>query len=148
MKKNVLVFLLIVVILSLLPIENLATNFGVSYPTALILKFAVISLIAYEISSYSYTSSRKPEPQRTPAPQLEDISPSLAKDVILKDFRYHPDLRKSIATELQKNTLKAKWNYITHELCIIPAASEPDKIINALIESFYEQQEQIIFQHL
>jgi len=145
--KELLVLILIVSLLSLLPLEKFLMNLGISFQTALMLVFVINAFIAIYITSHIFSRKTELQPhfQTIPDSWFETVSSLLAKELILKDFRYPSDMRKSIATELQKNTLVARWNRITHELCILSASSEPDQNLTTLIESFYHQQERIIF---
>lgn len=75
---------------------------------------------------------------------LEDVSESLARDMITKDSRYSPELRKLIANELPRNTIKFKWNPAIHDLCLMPTSMEPNDATNSILERFYMEQADIL----
>ncbi len=144
MNMRFLLFVSISMLLSLIPMDGVFSRYGITDPMSIfMLKFMFIAIIAWPLS-YLFTRSNQKIPRHKNMVPLEDVSESPAKDMIIKDNRYSPELRKLIASELPRNTIKFKWNPAIHDLWLIPASMEPNAATNSILERFYMEQADIL----
>jgi hypothetical protein len=138
-----LIFVSIGMLLSLIPIEGILPRYGVTDPTTIfLLKTLFIVIVAWPLS---YLFSRGNVAHRHESrPPLEDVSASLARDIITKDSRYSQEIRKLIADELQKNTVVVKWNPTIHDICIIPSSPQPNDTTISIIERFCTEHARLL----
>ncbi len=136
-----LVFSAIALILAYIIPDGIFTRYGITNAYAIIdIKTSIAVIVAFPLSLL-ITQDRK---HRENMPPLEEVSTSLAKDIMTKDRRYSKEIRNLIATELQKGTIIFKWNPAIQDLCMIPASSEPDDTTNSILERFYLEQANIL----